>query len=112
DRYQAFQFLAEQSLPDPPLQKSQPVTDHRGLQPLKLIRQQLRHLECLLGLAGQFVCAVAVASREMKWNEPADARLLGDMAGLASRQMPSFGGDIGVYVKERCLDEKLVGIPR
>ena len=26
--------------------------------------------------------------------------------------MPSFGGDIGVYVKERCLDEELVGIPR
>ena len=48
----------------------------------------------------------------MKWNEPADARLLGDMAGLVSRQMLSFGGDIGVYLKERCLDEKLVGIPR
>ena len=26
--------------------------------------------------------------------------------------MPSFSGDIGVYVKERCLDEELVGIAR
>jgi hypothetical protein len=26
--------------------------------------------------------------------------------------MPSFGGDIGVYVKERCLDEEVVGVPR
>jgi len=26
--------------------------------------------------------------------------------------MPSFGGDIGVCVKERCLDEELVDIPR
>jgi hypothetical protein len=63
-------------------------------------------------LARQFLRSVAVASRKVKWNEPADMRLLGDMAGLVSRQMPSFGGDIGVYVKERCLDEKLVGIPR
>ena len=44
-------------------------------------------------------------------NESADARLLSDMAGLVSRQMLSFSGDMGVYVKERCLDEKLVGIP-
>jgi len=58
------------------------VTDHRG-QALKLIRQQLRHLECLLGLAGQFVCAVAVASREVKWNKAGNARSFSDIARLA-----------------------------
>jgi hypothetical protein len=26
--------------------------------------------------------------------------------------MPSFGGDIGVNVEERCLDEELISIPR
>jgi len=39
----------------------------------------------LTRLARQFFRSVAVASREVKWNEPADACLLGDMAGLVSR---------------------------
>jgi hypothetical protein len=32
-------------------------------------------------------------------------------AGLSCRQMPSFGGDIGIYVEEWSLNEDLVGIP-
>src|SRR4030095_12378696 len=68
--------------------------------------------ERLFCLACQLIRPVAVASREVEWNESGDARSFGDMTGLARRQTPSFGGDIGVHVEERCLDEELVGIPR
>src|SRR5215831_9990924 len=68
--------------------------------------------ERLFCLVCQLICPVAVASREVKWNEAGDARPFGNVTGLTRRQMPSFGGDIGVHVEERCLDEQLVGIPR
>src|SRR5262245_61598222 len=68
--------------------------------------------ERLFCLVCQLICPVAVASREVKWNEAGDARPFGNVTGLTRRQMPSFGGDIGVHVEERCLEEQLVGIPR
>src|SRR5262245_33230703 len=68
--------------------------------------KRLFHLVC------QLICPIAVASREVEWNEAGDTRSFGDMTRLVRRQMPSFGGDIGVHVEERCLNEELIGIPR
>src|SRR5262249_45285552 len=63
-------------------------------------------------LASKTVALVAVAGREVEGDKSGNARSLCDVTGLTRREMPPLCGNFRIRVKERCLDEELVGTVR